>query len=87
MPRANWEDAMIVTITRDGKVYVGHEQVERERLSPIIRDHWTAGGERKVYMRVDSNTKYAILMRVLPEVHAAGVDIIGFLVKYHPPSI
>lgn len=81
MQRANREDAMVVTITRDGKVYFGSDPVEFDRLRQRIRDQLNIGTENKVYLKVDGRAKQAVVDRILAEVSAANIYKIAFLVE------
>ena len=87
MERANREDAMVVTITRDGKVYFGSDPVEFDRLGQQIRDQLNIGTENKVYLKVDGRAKQAVVNRILAEVSAANIYKIAFLVeqRHAPP--
>ena len=51
---ANREDAMIVAVSRGGKIYFGQSQVEVSDIPKQIRDYVEAGSEKKVYVRADA---------------------------------
>ena len=80
-PRASREDAMVVAITRDGRVYMGHGPIEPGRLPQLIRDRLNAGTENKVYLKVDRRAKQAVIDRVLAEISAANIYRVAFLVE------
>jgi biopolymer transport protein TolR len=81
MPWADRDDAMIVNVTRDGKVYFGPEQVTaamlRERIADHLKDHTV---ERKVYVKADMRARWGTVKQVLEGVHAAGLMCVAFLV-------
>jgi biopolymer transport protein TolR len=81
MPGADREDAMVVNVTRDGKVYFGVEQVNPENLSQKIenrlKDHSV---ERKVYVKADMRARWGTVKQVLDSVRAAGLMRVAFLV-------
>jgi biopolymer transport protein ExbD/biopolymer transport protein TolR len=85
MPHANREDAMIVVITRDDKVFFGPEQVIPDVLPVVIRERINQrinqGSEKKVYIKADARAKYGWVAEVLDGVRAAGIEKIGFLVE------
>jgi biopolymer transport protein ExbD/biopolymer transport protein TolR len=81
MRYADRDDAMVVAITRDGKVYFGADPVQPGDLPAIIRERLTAGTEQKIYMKVDRRAKYGVVMEVLYAVRSAEVEKIGFLVE------
>jgi biopolymer transport protein ExbD len=81
MPGAAREDAMKVTITRDGKVYFGVEQVRSSDLSQKISDRLKDPEvEWKVYIVADMRARWGSIKPVLDGVHAAGIRRIAFLV-------
>jgi len=82
MPSANREDAMIVTVTRDGKVYFGTEIVRIDDLQQKITDRLKDGSvERKVYVRADMRARWGLVDAVLGSVRSAGVLRVAFLVQ------
>ena len=84
MPHANREDAMVITITRDGKVFLGGDEEMIEHLPEQIRGHSARGAERKVYLKVDRNARYSDVLEVLDQVSAADVEKVAFLVENKP---
>ncbi len=81
MPGAAREDAMRVTITRDGKVYFGAEQVRSSDLPQKISDRLKDPQvEWKVYIVADTRARWGSIKPVLDGVHAAGIRRIAFLV-------
>lgn len=81
MPRANRENAMVITIAADGKVHFDQELVLPEKLPALIRERLTGSAERRVYLIVDRYAKYRVVILVLAEVRSAGVENIAFLVE------
>ena len=81
MPGADREDAMIVSVTRDGKVYFGVEQVRLDDLllktADHLKDHTV---ERKVYIKADMRARWGTVKEVVASVRAAGLMRVAFLV-------
>jgi biopolymer transport protein ExbD len=77
---ANREDALMVTIIRNGKVYFGNDQVMIEKLSAKIRER-LGNGERKVYIEADAHVSYGTVKEVLDEVRLAGIERVAFLAE------
>ena len=80
MTGADREDALVVAITRDGKVWFDTEQVTAENLTTAIRRRVSRGAERKVYIRADMRARYGLVAKVLDGVRAAGIEKIAFIV-------
>lgn len=80
MPAANREDAMIVNVTRDGKVYFDTEQVRVADLSRKIADRLNDHGvERRVYINADMRARWGSVKSVLDAVRTAGIVRVAFL--------
>ena len=85
MPRATREDAIRVAIIRDGKIFFGDQSIESNRLAEKIRRAWGTGAERRVYLRVDAQSRYSSVKEVLDAVRAAGVQDVSFRVEQKKP--
>jgi biopolymer transport protein TolR len=81
LPRAGREDAMIVAIARDGKIYFCAHQVESQDLPRLIAEYVAAGSERKVYVRPDARARYSDVKIVLDEINRSGVTQVAFLTE------
>ncbi|HKT88586.1 MAG TPA: biopolymer transporter ExbD [Candidatus Sulfotelmatobacter sp.] len=80
MRAASREDALIVAVQRDGKIFFGHDQLIPNQLPARIREAVSQGAERKVYIRADARAKYAAVGEVLEAVQDSGIEKIAFLV-------
>ena len=80
MPDADKEDALLVSITRDGKVYFGSEQVQDiDGLTTKVKDRLANKADKRVYVKADMRTRFGGVVKVVDSVRAAGVDDIGLL--------
>lgn len=81
MWRAEREDAIIVAISRDGKVFFRNEMLSPAELPSKIKERLSLGSERKVYIRADAHVNYGRVAMVLDGVRSSGVERIAFLVE------
>ena len=79
MPDADKEDALIVVVMRDGKVYLGSDQISPDLLTDRIKDRIAARSDKRVYVRADARARYGSVVQVGDNVRAAGVDDLGLL--------
>jgi biopolymer transport protein ExbD len=89
MPDALREDAIKVTVTRDGKVYFGTDHVNTdalgERITERLKDREI---ERKVYIIADTRAYWGTVKSVLAAVRSAGIIRVAFLVdRRRVPSL
>jgi biopolymer transport protein TolR len=80
MQNALREDAMVIAIQRDGKIWFGTGQVSPDDLPAAIRDRVRRGTEPKVYIRADMRARYGDVTEVLRSVRSSGIENIAFLV-------
>jgi biopolymer transport protein TolR len=83
MPSALREDALTVSISRDGRFYFGSEQItDAADLSGKIQDRLKDHGvERKVYIKADTRARWGGVKLVLDAVRSAGILRVAFLVN------
>ena len=79
LPSAMREDAAIVSVTRDGGVYLDSQAIPLGQLPNQIWKHFNAGGEKKVYVKADARAKYADVAAVLDVLRAAKVQHIALI--------
>ncbi len=81
MPDAEKEDAAVLAITRDGRIYLGNRQVAREQIAEKVGDMIANRLNKTVYVKSDRRAKYGNVVTVVDEVRAAGVDQLGLLTE------
>ncbi len=80
MPDADKEDALLVSITRDGKVYFGSDQIQDvDNLTTKVKDRLANKQDKRVYVKADMRTRFGGVVKVVDSVRAAGVDDLGLL--------
>lgn len=80
MPRADREDAVIVGVMRDGKVYLGTQQMMSGlELADHLRDRVHSSGEKTVYIKVDARARYRAVSEVVAALQTAGIEKVAFL--------
>lgn len=81
MQDADQDDAVLVAVTRDGKFYLGKEQVNLPELPALVLDLLTDKTEKTIYVKSDFRSRYGDVVAVVDTVRAAGVDRIGLLTE------
>jgi biopolymer transport protein TolR len=80
MPDADKEDAIVVAITRDGKVFLGQNKIEDAELGPKVRDLLTDKPGKTIFVRADTRAQFRAVEDAIDAVRTAGVDKVGLLV-------
>ncbi len=81
MHDADKDDAIIVAVTRDGKIYLGNTQMQKEDLTGQIKDRLSSRLDKTVYVKSDARAKYGDVVAVVDEIRSAGVDQLGLLTQ------
>ena len=79
MEDANKEDAVVVAITRDGRTFLGADQVTVDDLGPKISAKLENKTEKQVFLRADSRANYGKVMDTIDGIRTAGVSQLGML--------
>jgi biopolymer transport protein ExbD len=79
MPDADKEDAIVVAVTRDNKVYLGQNQVSMADLGTKVGDLLQNKTEKQIFVRADARSQYGTVMDAIDDVRTAGVDQVGML--------
>jgi len=81
MENANKEDAVIVAVTRDGRTYLGGDQVNVDDLGAKISAKLENKTDKEVYLRADIRANYGKVMDAVDQVRAAGVSEMGMITE------
>ena len=80
-PLSSEEDQLVVTIDKDGQVYINDLLVSfdflREKLLKILENR----SGREVFLRADKKIAYGVVIRVMSEIKGAGVEKLGMLTE------
>jgi biopolymer transport protein ExbD/biopolymer transport protein TolR len=79
MPDADKEDALLISITKDHKVYFGSDQIPVDSLTQKVKDRLANKQDKRVYVKADMRTRFGGVVQVVDSVRAAGVDDLGLL--------
>jgi len=81
MQAADKTDAVVVAVTRDGKTYLNTTQMPPDDLAPKVKDLLTNRLDKTVFIKSDQRAKYQVVLEVVQNLQAAGVDEVGLLTQ------
>jgi len=81
MPDADKEDALLVSVMRDGKIYFGSDVVTADALTQKVKDRLANRVDKRVFIKSDARAKYGNVVDVVDNVRSAGVDDVGLLTE------
>lgn len=82
MQAADKDDAILISVTKDGKVYLGSDQFSSlTDLGVKVKDRLTTKLDKTVYMKSDSRARFERVVEVIDNLRAFGVDQLGLLTE------
>jgi len=81
MPDADKDDAILLSITRDGTIYLRQTKIDLSQVTAKVKDEVSNRLNKVVFIKSDSRTKYGDVVTVVDDVRAAGVEQLGLLTQ------
>lgn len=91
VPKAQTEpvqspEGVIITVDRQGEVYIGDAAVRWEDFAAAFPDAVRAKGAESVYLRADEGVPYGRVVQVLGAMQAADVATVGLIAEPEAPG-
>ncbi|UCF21374.1 MAG: biopolymer transporter ExbD [Gemmatimonadota bacterium] len=74
-------EAIVVSVDREGAIYIGDAQVSMEEFKAAIEDIWNREGNPSVYVQGDEGASYGIVLKVIAAVKSAGIESVGLVAE------
>jgi biopolymer transport protein TolR len=87
MDNANKEDAVIVAVTRDGRIFLGGDQVTVDDLGPKISAKLENKTDKEVFLRADVRSNYGKVMDAVDGIRSAGVSELGLITEQRDQTV
>jgi biopolymer transport protein ExbD len=83
MQEADREDAILVAVTRDGRVFLspGNSLIQPDQLGSKVKDLQQNRTDKTVYIKADARARFAGVTDVIDNLRTAGVDSVGLLTE------
>ncbi len=81
MQDADKEDAVVLAVTRDGKIYLQSDPIRLDEITLKVKDRISARLDKTTYIRSDARAKYGDVVAVIDNVRAAGVESLGLITE------
>ena len=81
MPDAQKEGALLVAVTRDGRTYLGSEQIAPDGLTARLKDKLERSTDKRVFVKADAHAKYGAVAGVIDSIRSADVQDVGLLTE------
>ncbi len=74
-------EALVITVKRDGEVFVQSEEVPMQELEEKLGSIFAARGDREVFLRADEKVAYGTVAKTLAILRRAGASRIGMVTE------
>lgn len=81
MPDAGRPDAVILSVMRDGRMFLGSESVTGESLVQRTLGTMATRAGKTVFILADARARYGLIVGAVDDLRSAGVDQLGLLTE------
>jgi len=85
MANAEKDDAIVVAVTRDGKIFLGTTPIPVDQLAPRVKDMLANRIDKMTYVKADRRSTYRRVVEVVDNLRSAGVDQLGLMTELYDP--
>ena len=78
-PMVTEKENLTVTINREANIYINDFQVRMDFLRDKLEKILAGKTDREVFFRADKDVPYGVVVKVMAEIKAAGVDRLGMV--------
>jgi biopolymer transport protein ExbD/biopolymer transport protein TolR len=86
MADADKDDAVLVSVSRNGEVFLGSTKTTPDSLPGKVKDILTNRISKICYLKADQRARYERVVDVVDNLRAAGVDQVGLLTESMDPK-
>jgi biopolymer transport protein ExbD len=82
MKESDKDDAIVIAVNRDGRFFIGADELKRDAITEKIKDLLERKtGDKTVYVKSDRRAKFGDVAAVVDEVRAVGVESLGLITE------
>ena len=78
---AGTEEMLIVTISKNGKVYLNDNVMSLPELGDKLRAIRKLQADKQVYLRADQDVRYGLVIKTIAEIKQAGIERLGMVTQ------
>jgi biopolymer transport protein ExbD len=81
-PGADSKDAVVVALTREGRIYLQKSPINEDELIKVLTEKFSGGEINKImYLKADTAVAYGRVVGIVEQCRKAGVDKIGLMAE------
>jgi biopolymer transport protein TolR len=78
---AGTEEMLVVTISKNGKVYLNDNVMSLPELGEKLRAIRKLQADKQVYLRADQDVRYGLVIKTIAEIKQAGIERLGMVTQ------
>ena len=86
MQDADKDDAVLISVTRNGEVFLKTTKTPPDGLPAKVKDMLTSRLDKTVFIQADARARYEVVVDVVDNLRAAGVEQIGLITEQDQKS-
>jgi biopolymer transport protein ExbD len=86
MADADKDDAVLVSVNKNGEVFLGSTKTTADALPAKVKDLLTNRISKICFLKCDQRSRYEKVVEVVDNLRAAGVDQVGLLTESMDPK-
>ena len=75
------EERMVLTVTKDQKLFLNQKQVGPAALESAIREAFKGRNDRTLYLKADAGLAYGTVVETMDRVRRAGIERLGMVTE------
>jgi biopolymer transport protein ExbD len=84
-PEADSKDAIVIALTREGRIYLQKTAISEEDLIKILDDRLTNEINKTMFLKADQSVAYGRVVQVVNQCRKSGVERIGLMAEKEKP--
>jgi biopolymer transport protein TolR len=80
-PEADSKDAIVVALTREGRIYLQKTPISEDELIKFVTDRLTGEINKTMFLKADQSVSYGRVVQIVNQCRKAGVERIGLMAE------
>jgi biopolymer transport protein TolR len=79
--KASTEERLVLTLTKDGRAYLGKTEVQIDRLTELLGANEKLKLDKELYLHADQDLPYGVVVKVMAAAKAGGAENLAMVTE------
>lgn len=84
--KTSTEERIVLTLTKDGKAYIGKTEVPLERITDLLSTNEKLKLDKELYLHADQSLPYGLVVKVMAAAKAGGAETLAMVTDPEAPA-